>query len=66
MLLCALKTVGITSKNKHLIKYLYLPTAIRPVSHSAEIPVLVLKGFFSEILDHGPVFKESIYDTLTH
>ena len=28
--------------------------------------LLRFQGFFSEILDHGPVFEESIYDTLTH
>ena len=48
---CVEKAVGITSKNKHLIKYPNLRLAIRLVPYSTEIAVSELKGFFSDMLD---------------
>ena len=45
------KAVGITSKNKHLIKHPSLPLAVTLVPHSTEIPVSVFKGFFSGTLE---------------
>ena len=36
---CLTDTKGYNTKNKDCIKYPNLPSAIRPVSHSAEIPV---------------------------
>lgn len=59
----AVKTVGITSTNKHLIKYPNLLTAMSPVPHSADIQVTVFKGFFSKTWDSVPAFNESVCDT---
>ena len=56
---CSVNTVDITSKYKHLIKYVNLPLAVRPVPHYSEIPVPVFTWLFV------PVFKESIYNALT-
>ena len=56
---CSVNTVDITSKYKHLIKYVNLPLAVRPVPHYSEIPVPVFTWLFL------PVFKESIYNALT-
>ena len=38
---CLGKTSGYNKKNKYKIEYPNLPSAIRPVTHSAEIPVSV-------------------------
>lgn len=40
---CIVKTSGYNKKNKCKIEYPNIPSAIRPVSHSAEIPVPVFK-----------------------
>lgn len=40
---CTVKTFGYNKKNKCKIEYPSLPSAIRPVPHSAEIPVPVFK-----------------------
>lgn len=60
-----MKTVGITSKNKHLIEYANLPAAFRLVSNPAAIQVPVFKRIFSETFDPKPVLKELICATLT-
>lgn len=52
---CAVKTVGVTSKNKYLIKY---PNLCRNSSAG-------VWRIFSETLDLVSVFKESFYDTST-
>ena len=52
---CAVKTVGVTSKNKYLIKY---PNLCRNSSAG-------VWRIFSETLDPVSVFKESFYDTST-
>ncbi|GBN60181.1 hypothetical protein AVEN_220665-1 [Araneus ventricosus] len=40
---CIVKTLGYNKKNRRKIGYPNLPSAIRPVPHSAEIPVPVFK-----------------------
>lgn len=40
---CAVKTSGFNKKNKSKIEYPYIPSAIRPIAHSAEIPVPVFE-----------------------
>ena len=37
-------TTGVGKKNRHEITYPKIPTAIRPVPHSGEVPVPVFKG----------------------
>ena len=44
------KTVGFHAKNKHLIKYPNIPSAIRPVAHSSEVPT-PSTSFTSEDMD---------------
>ena len=36
---CLTNKTGITSKSKHTVKYPDLPSAMRPVSHTEELPV---------------------------
>jgi hypothetical protein len=36
---CLSSIAGVTSKSKHTVQYPNLPSAIRPVPHSAELPV---------------------------
>lgn len=36
---CLMNITGITSKSKHSVKYLYLPSAMRPVPHSEDLRV---------------------------
>lgn len=36
---CLTNTTGITNKSKHSLKYPNLPSAIRPVPHSQELPI---------------------------
>ena len=38
---CLVNTIGFNTRNKSKILYLSLPSAIRPVAHSDEIPVQV-------------------------
>ena len=45
---CIVKTSGYNKRNKCKIEYPSLPSAIRPVPHSAEIPVPVFTGLTSE------------------
>ena len=40
---CLMKTSGFSKKNKSKIEYLNLLSAIRPMPHSAEIPVSVFE-----------------------
>ena len=47
---CMVKTVGFHAKNKHLIKYPNIPSAIRPVAHSSEVPT-PSTSFTSEDMD---------------
>ena len=37
---CMMKIIGFNAKNKHLIRYPNIPSAIRPVAHSWEVPTL--------------------------
>ena len=41
---CGIKTKGINRKNRNSVSYPSLDSAIRPVSHSEELPVPVFKG----------------------
>jgi len=41
---CAAKTKGINRKNRNSLAYPNLNSAIRPVPHSEELPVLLVKG----------------------
>jgi len=36
---CLTSITGVTAKSKHTVQYLNLPSAMRPVPHSAELPV---------------------------
>jgi hypothetical protein len=36
---CVIKITGITYKSKHTVKYPDLPSTMRPVPHSGELPV---------------------------
>ena len=36
---CLTNITGVTAKSRHIVKYSNLPTAMRPVPHSAELPV---------------------------
>jgi hypothetical protein len=36
---CLTSITGVTTKSKHTVQYSILPTAIRPESHSEELPV---------------------------
>ena len=44
------KLVGFNAKNKHLIKYLGIPSTICPVAHSSEVPT-PSTSFTSEVMD---------------
>lgn len=44
---CIVNTKGIGKKNRHSVTYPSIPSAIRPVPHSAQIPVPVFSGFTS-------------------
>jgi hypothetical protein len=35
---CLSNIVGISAKSKHVVQYPYLPSAIRPVLHSEDLP----------------------------
>jgi hypothetical protein len=37
--ICLISIAGITAKSKHTAQYSNLPTAMRPLPHSAELPV---------------------------
>ena len=39
LLLLPDQLTGVTAKSKHIVQYPHLPSAIRPVPHSAELPV---------------------------
>ena len=47
---CKMKTAGFKKKNKHLIKYPNIPSALRPVAHSLEVPT-PSTSFTSEDMD---------------
>ena len=36
---CLTSITGVTAKSKHTVQYPNLPSVIRPVAHSAELPV---------------------------
>ena len=52
---CIVKTSGHNKTNKFKIEYPSLPSAIRPVPHSAGIPVSVFVGLTSEEQECGEV-----------
>ena len=41
---CMVNTTGVWKKNRHKITYPNIPSAIRPIPHSEEVPVPVFKG----------------------
>ena len=43
--LCAVKTTGLTSKTRSSVECPSLPSAIQPVPHSGELPILTFHGF---------------------
>ena len=44
---CIVNTKGVGKKNRHMVTYPSVPSAIRPVPHSDELPVPVFNGFSS-------------------
>ena len=42
---CLVNVKGVVMKTKHRIKYPNIPSAIRPIPHSDELPVPVFEGF---------------------
>jgi hypothetical protein len=44
---CIVNTKGVGKKNRHMITYPSIPSAIRPIPHCEELPVPVFQGFAS-------------------